>query len=105
MGPYARTARRDTFVEKQNDGIPNDLAALRGGRICVCDEFPKNRRPNEELLKQISGGDPITARFLQKEDFTYQPTYKVAIITNNRLKFDHTSYAIELAPVSTGQSA
>ena len=29
MGPYARTARRDTFINKQNDGIPNDLAALR----------------------------------------------------------------------------
>ncbi|MGQ7794697.1 phage/plasmid primase, P4 family, partial [Faunimonas sp. B44] len=93
LGPNAQSPQRDTFVLKTNDGIPADLAALRAARLCIADEFPTDKKPNEELLKQISGGDPITARHLYKDPFTYHPTYKLILVTNKRLPFS-TNFAL-----------
>jgi putative DNA primase/helicase len=36
------------------------------------------------LIKQITGGDPITARFMRQDFFTYQPQFKMKIASNNK---------------------
>lgn len=93
MGPYAGSAPRDTFVQKHTSGIPTDLAGLRGKRLCVCDEFLAEK-PDEELLKHINGGDRLSARFLHNEYFEFDPTFKVLIVTNERLRFSSHNDAI-----------
>ena len=93
LGPYAVTPSRDLFIVKTFGGIPNDLAALRSARMCVCDEFPTDKHPNEELLKQVSGGDRVSARLLHHEFFEFEPTFKVFLVTNQRLKFRASSLA------------
>ncbi|MGQ7794691.1 phage/plasmid primase, P4 family, partial [Faunimonas sp. B44] len=94
LGPFAQSPQRNTFIVNGNKGIPDDLAALRGARAVICDEFPTNSKPNEELLKQVSGGDPITARALYGDYFTYVPSYKLFLITNKRLNFSAYSQAL-----------
>lgn len=88
LGPHVVSSPRETFVLKRNGGgIPNDIARLRGTRICVCNEFPEDRPPDQDLMKQISGGDKLSARFLHKEFADFTATSKLVIVTNNRIVF------------------
>lgn len=83
MGDYAVTTPFSTFVKRTGDsGIPNDLAALRGARLVLASEPPDGVHLDEAKIKQITGGDPVSARFLREEFFEYRPTYKIWLMTN-----------------------
>lgn len=86
LGPYARHVdANETFVEKRNTGaIRNDLARLRGARLVTAIEVEKGKRLAESLVKQLTGEDPILARFLHKEHFEFMPEFKVIIAANHR---------------------
>jgi putative DNA primase/helicase len=84
MGEYAAMAAPETFMAKNRDGgIPNDLAALHGARFVIAIETGEGKRMAESVIKQITGGDRITARYLFSEYFTYQPSFKLWIGTNH----------------------
>ena len=82
MGTYAADTNFSTFEEKYGNGIPNDLAPLRDKRLVIAGEPSKRSRWNDQVIKSITGEDPITARFLHREFFTYQPQFKVWIMAN-----------------------
>lgn len=83
MGSYAENASFDTFVVQQNDGrIRNDLAKLVGARIVTASESQDGQRLDESLIKSLTGQDPITARFLHKEFFTFYPQFKLWMSSN-----------------------
>jgi putative DNA primase/helicase len=65
------------------NGIPNDVAKLDGKRFVTCAEV-QEFTINESRLKALTGRDPMTARFLNKEFFTFIPVCKIWIATNNK---------------------
>jgi P4 family phage/plasmid primase-like protien len=83
MGSYADNASFDTFVCQKNDGrIRNDLAKLVGARYVTASESQEGNRLDEALIKSLTGGDPITTRFLHKEFFTFYPQFKLWMSSN-----------------------
>lgn len=85
MGPYGCSLPPESFMLKYNDGgVPNDIAGIRGARLVVGSEVPHGRKWNETLLKQLTGSDPVKARFLNKEFFTFMPKCKIWISGNPR---------------------
>lgn len=76
-----------TFEQKPNGGIPNDIAALNGARMVVASEGEAGRFMNESLIKRATGKDPLTARFLQKEYFTFYPEFLLTLLTNAKPTF------------------
>jgi putative DNA primase/helicase len=84
VGSYATTAQFDTFMERKGEGIRNDLAALDKVRLVVASEGPEGARLDEGIVKQITGGDEITARFLHREFFIFRPRFKVVLVTNHK---------------------
>jgi putative DNA primase/helicase len=74
----------EIFLAKNQEGIPNDLAALREARFVTGVETEDGRRLAEAKVKQITGGDTISARFLHKEFFNFLPQFKIWIGTNHR---------------------
>lgn len=84
FGTYAMNCPITTFITKQNPGIPNDIARLRGARIVTSSENNQNVTLDEAVIKQLTGGDRITARFLNKEFFEFTPTFKIFISTNHK---------------------
>ena len=84
LGDYAETTASDTFALKKSEGIPNDIARLRGARFVKISELKQNTRLNEALMKQTTGGDKITARFLRQEFFSFMPRFKLMILTNHK---------------------
>jgi putative DNA primase/helicase len=83
MGSYAKTAAMETFVASNFATHPTDLAMLCGARLVTAAETEEGRIWAETRIKQITGGDPVTARFMRCDFFTYQPTFKLMIIGNH----------------------
>ena len=84
FGSYAYTAPFATFIKEHRPSISNDLAALAGRRLVCASEADENARLNEGRLKSLTGGDEITARFLNHEFFTYTPQMKLWLAVNHR---------------------
>ncbi len=84
LGDYATIASIDTFTASQNDKHPTDLAMLRGARLVAAQETEGGRRWAEARIKAMTGGDPITARFMRQDFFTFEPTFKLLIAGNHR---------------------
>ncbi len=84
LGDYSKQTATQTLMKKSNDTIPNDIAALNGARFVTAQETNRDRSFDEALIKNITGGDPVTARFLHREYFEYVPQYKIWLSTNNK---------------------
>jgi putative DNA primase/helicase len=83
LGEYAETADFKTFSVTRNDGPRNDLAKLVGTRFVTASETNPRQKIDEALIKQVTGGEPITTRFMYKEFFTYLPQFTVFLSTNH----------------------
>jgi putative DNA primase/helicase len=94
MGDYAMTAEFSSFIVNRGTCVRNDLARLAGARIVIAVESAVNRRLAEEVIKQITGGDTITARFLYSEHFEFRPQFKLFLATNHKPRISGTDVAI-----------
>lgn len=84
LGGYAANAPMDTFMETRTDRHPTDLAGLRGARFVGATETEQGRRWNEAKIKEITGGDRVSARFMRQDFFTYVPQFKLVIAGNHK---------------------
>jgi putative DNA primase/helicase len=84
MQDYAVTAPMETFVATKWSAHPTELAMLRGARMVTASETEEGRSWAEARIKQITGGDRISARFMHKDFFTYMPSFKLTIIGNHK---------------------
>lgn len=81
---YGRKTPTDTLMLKRMDeGIPNDIARLPGARAVIAAELAEGKRLNESLVKDLTGGDRIAARFLRREFFEFSPTFKIWMYGNH----------------------
>lgn len=84
FGGYAQTAEFSTFTASRSIGGPrNDLAKLRGARLVVASEGEAENPLAESLVKQVTGGDTVTARYLYSEHFEFKPQFKLWLATNH----------------------
>lgn len=81
---WKETLTSSLMHKRQSSTNTNDIAMLAGKRFVTAVETEEGARINEPLIKQITGGDPVTARFLHQEFFTFKPTFKLFMITNHR---------------------
>src|SRR5699024_1197569 len=85
LGDYAKQTNANTFIRKQNDtNINNDIARLDKARFVSAVESEQGQQLAESLVKQLTGGDKIAARFLRKEFFEFKPEFKIFFSTNHK---------------------
>jgi putative DNA primase/helicase len=85
LGDYARRADFETFLAKKYQSGPrNDIARLAGSRMVVSLEMTEGRKLAEGLVKQLTGGDTVAARFLHREFFEFRPTFKLWLCANSK---------------------
>jgi putative DNA primase/helicase len=82
FGDYCTNASMDTFLASNTPQHPTDLAKLHGARLVTAQETQKGRRWDEIKIKALTGGDPISARYMRADFFDYVPTFKLLIAGN-----------------------
>lgn len=94
LGDYAAGTRAETFMVKHGESIPNDVARLMGARFVLASEAEENQRLAESLVKGVTGGDVLTARFMRAEFFDFVPVLKLWLATNHRPVIRGTDHAM-----------
>ena len=94
FGKYSMTTLAATIMEKNNTGIPNDVARLKGARFVNALETDENKKLAESVIKTLTGGDKIVARFLNKEFFEFHATFKLFLATNHKPRISGTDNGI-----------
>ena len=85
MGDYGATADFETFLARRGDaGVRNDIARLAGARMVVSVEVDDGKRLAEGLIKALTGGDTVTARYLYSEAFEFTPQFTLWLVANAR---------------------
>lgn len=84
LGDYARDTNPSTFLERGRNSIRDDLVRLQGARFVTCAETDAGERLSQALLKQVTGGEPITARALFSSHVEFTPQFKVWMASNHR---------------------
>jgi putative DNA primase/helicase len=83
-----------TFVVSNSDRHPTELAKLAGARLVVAQETQEGRRWDETKIKAITGGDPLTARFMRQDFFDIEPTFKLFLAGNNKPRLTNVDEAM-----------
>ena len=84
MKDYAVAATMQTFIASSQERHSTELAMLRGARLVTASETERGRGWAEARIKALTGGDPITCRFMRQDDFTYTPQFKLTIVGNHK---------------------
>ena len=85
FGDYACSTGTETFMKKTSEHS-NDIARLKGARLVTTTEVEQGKALSESIIKQITGEDILTARFLYSEYFSFKPTFKIFMATNHKPK-------------------
>lgn len=84
MGEYAMAAPPGLLMSKYGERHPTELAALQGKRFVVAAETSEGGRLDEERIKALTGSDPITARRMREDFYTFAPSHSFALMTNHK---------------------
>ena len=84
LGDLGHKARAAVLMADERGRVPNEVAALAGRRLVVASELADGGRLNEGLIKDLTGGDTMSARFLYGEPFAFKPTFKLWLYGNHK---------------------
>jgi len=83
LNNYASNIKTDSILLKRNKSSANpDIAKLKGIRFVTAQEIQEGKKLDEALVKEITGADTITARFLYNNEFEFRPEFKLWLATN-----------------------
>ena len=84
FGEYAMQADFTTFTATKGQNVRNDIARLVGARFVTAVESEYGQPLAEAVIKQVTGGEPIVARFLFKEFFQFYPQFTLWLASNHK---------------------
>ena len=83
LGDYAVQAERNLLLQRKHEAHPTGIADLFGRRLAVCTEVNKDQRFDEGLVKQLTGGDRLKARWMRQDFFEFDPTHTLWLACND----------------------
>jgi putative DNA primase/helicase len=84
LGDYALNTPFSTMESHRPGAATNDLAALVNRRFVTASEANDGAKLNEGVVKNLTGTDSVSARFLYSEWFTFKPTAKFWLAVNHK---------------------
>lgn len=94
LGSYAHETAPTLLTKGQQSGPNEATYKLKGIRFATTVESDEGDHLNETLVKQLTGGDPITTRPLWGHLITFEPTHKLWLVTNHRPRIKSQTEAI-----------
>lgn len=85
FGNYSTNIQPQAIMasKNQSDASP-EIAKLDGARLVTTTEPNEGERFDEGLLKQLTGGDRVSARKLYENEFEFTPQFKLWMATNHK---------------------
>lgn len=95
FGTYAMNAQSETITARRQSDAPRaDIARLKGARLVTISECPADVWLDEAIVKQLTGGDVVTARYLYGREFEFRPEFKLIMATNHKPRIRGTDTGI-----------
>lgn len=95
MADYAAIASMETFTDSMFSQHPEQLARLDGIRLVMANETEAGHKWRENLIKHLTGGDMIVARYMRQNSFEFQPRFKLLIFGNHAPAITNLDSAIK----------
>jgi putative DNA primase/helicase len=80
---YARAGSSEMLMVRKHAEHPAELAQLSGARLVVCAELDEGQRFAEARVKQLTGRDSLSARFMRRDWFTFEPSHTLWLLGNH----------------------
>ncbi|PHQ68332.1 MAG: hypothetical protein COB97_09955 [Paracoccus sp.] len=93
-GTYGRRVAATTFLSSQTERHPTDIAGLQGARLAIASELQRGKVWDEAVIKDLTGGDRMTARFMRQDYFDFDPQMTLMIAGNTQPSFRGVDEAI-----------
>ncbi len=94
-GDYALTASMETFMERRYSVHDQEIARMAGARMVTASETADGCAFNLARLKEHTGNEgKLTAHFMRRDNFDFQPTHKLTFFGNHRPRVAHVDDAI-----------
>ncbi len=84
LGEYAINIQPESIMQRPAGGATSDIARLKAARLCTASEPGEGARLNEGLIKQLTGGDKVTAAAKYENEFEFTPEFKLWMSTNHK---------------------
>jgi putative DNA primase/helicase len=81
---YATAAPAGFLMATAYASHETEIARLAGARMVICSEVNEDDRFDEAKVKQLTGGDTLTARFMRQDHFTFVPTHQLWLMGNSQ---------------------
>jgi putative DNA primase/helicase len=94
LGDYHKASSIETFTVSQSERHPTEIAKLLGARLVTAAETEQGRRWSEARIKELTGGDKISARFMRQDLFEFFPQFKLVFSGNSVPKLRTVNKAI-----------
>jgi putative DNA primase/helicase len=94
LNDYARKAAAETFLHSSVERHSTDVAGLNGARLVVGSELPRGKSWDESIIKDLTGGDRMTARYMRQDFFDFDPQLTLMIAGNTQPSFRGVDEAI-----------
>jgi P4 family phage/plasmid primase-like protien len=96
LGDYAQETPPESFLALSGADVKprNDLARLHAVRLVTASEARDGSRLDAAIVKRITGGDRVVARFLYREFFEFTPGFLPVLRTNFKPKVSGEDQAV-----------
>jgi putative DNA primase/helicase len=84
MGTYALKLPTTALMASRNERHPTELAQLHGKRLAVSNELEEGSFWAEARIKELTGDETLTARFMRQDNFTFTMSHKHLIAGNHK---------------------
>jgi P4 family phage/plasmid primase-like protien len=94
LADYAMQTIPELLMIRSHEQHPTERADLFGKRLVATIEVESGKRLAESLVKQLTGGDRIRARYMRQDFFEFSPTHKIWLAANHLPVIAGTDHAI-----------
>jgi putative DNA primase/helicase len=94
LGDYAVVAPKSLLIASRHEHHPTDRTRLFRRRLAYAGEIPEGAQLNEALVKELTGGDRITARRMREDFWSFDPSHHLWMFANNLPHVSGTDHGI-----------
>jgi len=91
---YAVTAPANLLMQSRSERHPTEIAMLKGARLATMQETQRDAKWDEGKLKELTGGDRLSGRWMRGDFFDFMPQFKLMLSGNKRPQIDSTGEAM-----------